>query len=75
MHGQFPLAFSSKLINILLQYLHESTHVIAVALEIFAQYDQISEKFLFSLLKYVVYINAITIRAINATQISTNGIA
>ena len=46
--------------------------ILSVALEILATNDQISEKLL---LKYVFQINAITIRAINAAQISTNGIA
>ena len=64
--------FSSKLVDILLQSLHKSAHVVSVALEILATNDQISEKFL---LKYVFQINAITIRAISTTQISTNGIA
>ena len=42
--------FSSKLVDILLQFLHKSAHVVSVALEILATNDQISEKFL---LKYV----------------------
>ena len=64
--------FSSKLVDILLQSLHKSAHVVSVALEILATNDQISEKFL---LKSVFQINAATIRAITAAQISTNGIA
>ena len=58
--------FSSKLVNIPLQSLHKSAHMISVALEIHATNDQISEKFL---LKYVFQINAITIRAITAAKI------
>ena len=50
----------------------EREKTLSIALEILATNDQISEKFL---LKYVFQINAISIRAINAAQISTNGIA
>ena len=58
--------FSSKLVDILLQSLHKSAHVVSVALEILATNDQISEKFL---LKYVFQINVATIRAITAAKI------